>query len=132
MIPTNQFIQQFIATIEAYLDINTRYRRTGARNPLLRQELRQTRNQAYHAAQTQNAALHQHLLKLNEPTDPIITHARELIRRWDARNTCYQNLIHLTADDNPREAITRLDKAERHLREQITLLQQTIKIASTN
>lgn len=131
MIPTTDRLRLFADTITTYLHINQQYRATGPRNPLRRQELKKLRNVAFKTAQTHNADLHTHLLQYTEP-DYTALQARELIRLWDARNTCYQNLIHLSPDDNPRDAIQRLDNAEKKLRAQLQKVEQTLKTLSTN
>lgn len=131
MIPTADRLSQFAQAVQNYLNINGQYRAIGQRNPLRKQELRNDRNAAYKTVQILNADLHAHLSKLPEP-DYTALQARELIRTWDARNTCYENLIHISPDDNPREAITRLDKAETKLKTQLKKVQETLKALSTN
>lgn len=131
MISTAQLIAQFIDLIKTYLHINAAYRKAGVRNPLRRQELRQARNTAYHATQQANTTLHQHLLKFPEP-DAIMLQARELIRLWDIRNTCFDNLTNRSPDDPPREAITRLNRAEKNLTDQLQIIENIIKTQSTN
>lgn len=135
MIPTTDRIRNLITAISDYLKTNDAWRATRHRNPLRRQQLDPIRKANYHTAQTASADLHTHLARFHYhdgPADPIHDAARELIRRWDARNHCYDNLRHLSPDDNPREAIIRLDKAEKHLRNQIEALNQLLKIAATN
>lgn len=131
MIPTTDRLRQFANAIQNYLNINTDYRAVGSRNPMRKQELRNHRNAAFKTAQILNSDLHTHLSKFPEP-DYTALQARELIRLWDARNICYENLIHLTSDDNPREAITRLDKAERKLKAELEKVQQLLKTIATN
>lgn len=121
---TFDLILKFVQAIRQYLVYNTEYRRA-QKNPERKQALKQARATAYGFAQEANTALHTHLLAFKEP-DFIRSQARELISRWDARNTCYENLIHLTADDNPREAIIRLDKAESRLRDHLKAITEII------
>lgn len=131
MIPITDRIAQFLNAIEQYLRLNDAYRAAGIRNAQRREEIKTHRNRAYHHAQTASTDLQTHIAQYTEP-DIIHDHARELIRRWDARNTCYQNLIQLTPDDTPREAITRLNKAERQLRAQLDTLKTLLQKIATN
>ncbi len=131
MIPTTDRLRQFAHAVQNYLNIKGDYRAVGSRNPQRKQELRTIRNAAFKNAQILNADLHTHLSKFPEP-DYTALQARELIRLWDARNICYENLIHLSRDDNPGEAIRRLDNAERKLKKQLQTVQELLKTITTN
>lgn len=131
MIPITDRIAQFLSAIEKYLQINDAYRAAGIRNPTRREELKKLRAAAYHLAQTANADLHTHLAQYTQP-DILHDHARELIRRWDARNTCYNNLRQLTPDDHPTEARNRLNRSERQLRAQLEKLKTLLQKIATN
>lgn len=127
MISITDAIRNFTAAVQKYLHINDEYRRAGVRNPLRRQELKEVRAAAFHNAETCNAALAQHLANYPEP-DPIRTHARELIERWEFRNTQFEALRNRRDDDHPREAINRLNKAEKLLKDQLEIITKILKI----
>lgn len=140
---TIQYIQTLTDAIAEYLRINTQYRRTHHNNPDRKQQLKQTRANLYRLAQEANQQLHTHLLQYNSPASPAVAsaeegirlHARELIQRWDTRNTAYENLATAqhtgTWHERPADKITRLDKAETRLRDQLrTITAHLLKIAT--
>lgn len=134
MISTTQLIAQFADLIKTYLHLNDAYRRAGIRNPIRRQEIKTLRNTAYKATQNANATLHTHLSLIAEP-DQLMQHARELIRLWDARNTCFEQLtnnINKEWHERPVDVIARLNKAERHLKDQLETVKSILKTQSTN
>lgn len=120
---TVQYLQNLSQQINTYLRLNEEYRRS--RNQETKQMLKIARNKQYHVAQQQNAMLHTHLLAFKEP-DFIMLQARKLIELWDARNICFENLINRSPDDHPRQAIERLDNAEKRLRAHIRTVNEII------
>lgn len=120
---TIQYLQNLTQAIATYLRLNDEYRRS--RNPENKQNIKTARNKQYQVAQQQNAILHPHLLAFKEP-DFLGTQARKLIELWDARNTCFENLINRSPDDHPRQAIERLDNAEKRLRTHIRTINEII------
>lgn len=128
---TFDLLSKFIQAIRQYLTYNTEYRRA-QKNPERKAALKQARATAYRIAQEANAAMHTHLLAFKEP-DFMRLQARKLIELWDARNTCYENLINRAADDSPNEAIARLDKSESRLRDHLRAVSEIIsKLATDN
>lgn len=121
---TTDLTQKFADEIRLYLRYNEEYRT--CRNPNRKQLLKTTRNAAYHNVQQANAALHTHLIAFKEP-DFLRLHARKLIELWDARNTCYQNLINRSPDDTPAEAITRLNRAEKTLKTHLKIISEILQ-----
>lgn len=125
---TIQLLSTFTQAIRDYLRYNTEYR-AARRNPDRKQALRQARATAFRIAQEANSALHTHLIAFKEP-DFLRAQARELISRWDARNTCFENLTNAqnTAQwhEPPSEKIARLDKAEQRLRNHLKTITEII------
>lgn len=131
---TIQRLRAFADTVQTYLRTNSEYRQASHRNPDRKNILRQVRNQAYKTAQEHNAALHSHLVSIAEPGF-VERHARELIARWDARNHCYEQLLNTTTTgwhERPVDAIQRLDKAERRLKDQLTAVREIIQKIQTD
>lgn len=124
---TIDYLQRFADAIRVYLRYNTEYRQT--RNPQRKTILRDTRANAYRQAQEANNTLHTHLLAY-ETQSFITLQARELIRRWDARNTAFENLASSQNNgdwhERPADKITRLDRAEKNLRQHLTAITEII------
>lgn len=117
---TIELLSAFSQAIRVYLRYNTEYRQ--AKNPERKAVLKTTRATAYRIAQEANAALHTHLVAFKEP-DFLRLQARELIARWDARDTAFENLCKSQQTghwhESPAEKINRLDKAESRLRDHL-------------
>ena len=124
---TIQLLTTFADAVRNYLRYNTEYRQ--ARNPERKAALKYARATAYRIAQESNAALHTHLLAFTEP-DFIRLQARELIARWDARNTAFENLSNSQNTgqwhEHPNEKIRRLDHTENRLRDQLRAVTEII------
>ena len=120
---TLDLIRTFADALRLYMRYNTEYRT--CRNPARKQDLKRTRAAAFHSAQEANQTLHNHLNQFPEP-DFIRLQAHKLIQIWDARETCYQNLINRQPDDHPAEAIARLNRAETALKKQLDVITEII------
>ena len=120
---THHHIRTFADAIRLYTRLNKEYRT--CKNPTRKQDLKRTRAAAFHSAQEANQTLHNHLNLFTEPEFTRLQ-ARKLISLWDARETCYQNLINRQPDDHPAEAIARLDRAEKALQKQLTVIAEIL------
>lgn len=120
---THDLLRTFADAIRLYMRLTKEYRT--CKNPTRKQDLKRTRAAAFHSAQEANQTLHNHLNQYPEPEFTRLQ-ARKLIQHWDARETCYQNLIKRDPSDHPAEAIARLDRAEKALKKQLDVISEIL------